>query len=315
MSANWSHWLTPTTLATCLVCFSLAACGEDGGAAAGTGSSDSTAAASDGAVTGSDGAVTHQEGSPRGPCGVGDVTGLFEVVYGKNYSYFSGDVNAFPVPVAAHEELLATGACTLRRHVALTCSSACQGGQVCGTEGSCVDAPASVGVGTVSVEGLFAEVVLDPAEGTGFYMDSSLPHPPFEPGSPIRLDATGGDDAAFTLYGVGVDQVEVTDEQWALSPGQSLSLTWVPDEASDALVEVLLAIDQLAQAPMEIFCLTEDTGELEIGADLIEMLLEAGSSGSPAGTLTRRTVDSDMIDRGCVELRVYGSTLVPVTLF
>ena len=235
------------------------------------------------------------EGSLRGACAVGDVTGLFEVVYGKNFSYFSGDVSAFPTPAVAPEELLATGPCTLRRQVNLACSAPCEGGTVCGMQGSCVDAPGSVGVGTVSVLGLLSEVVLDPTEGTGFYMESSLPHPPFEPGSPIRLDATGGDDAAFTLYGTGVDKVEVQDDAWSVTAGAPLSVSWVPDEASDAQVEVVLAIDQLGKTPAEIHCLTEDTGLLEIGADLIDMLLEAGVSGSPTGTVTRRTVDSTIL--------------------
>ena len=68
------------------------------------------------------------------------------------------------------------------------------------------------------------------------------------------------------------------------------------------------------KSPAEIVCVTEDTGTLEIAADLIDLLLDSGTSGEPAGTVTRRTVDSDMIDRGCVELRVYGSVLVPVNL-
>jgi hypothetical protein len=301
-------------LSISLLWFSVAACGEEGEAADASSASDTSVAANEDQAASGDSASVALEGSPRGACGVGDVTGLFEVVYGKNFSYFSGDVNAFPLPAVAPEELLATGSCTVRRQVELTCSSACEGGTVCGKEGSCVDAPGSVGVGTVSVLGLLMEVELDPTEGTGFYMESSLPHPPFEPGSPIRLDATGGDDAAFTLYGVGVDKVEVSDEEWVVSPGQPLSLSWVPGEVSAAQVEVTLAIDQLGKAPAEIFCLTQDTGQLEIAADLIDELLQAGSSGSPAGTVTRRTVDSDMIDRGCVELRVYGSALVPVTL-
>jgi hypothetical protein len=297
-----------------LLWVSLAGCGEEREPHSVPTSSDAAVTADDGQVASGDSPDGALEGTPRGACAVGDVTGLFEVVYGKNFSYFSGDLSEFPSPVVAPEELLATGACTVRRQVSLTCTSVCQGGMVCGKEGSCVEAPGSVGVGTVSVFGLLAEVALEPTEGTGFYMESSLPHPPFEPGSPIRLDATGGDDAAFTLYGVGVDKVEVNDDQWNVSPGETLSVSWVPDELSDAQVEVVLSIDQLGKTPAEIFCLTEDTGELEIAAELIDLLLEAGISGSPAGTVTRRTVDSDMIDRGCVELRVYGSVLVPVTL-
>lgn len=293
---------------------SLLGCGEATEAEPAVTPTDATVSTDDGQLPLGDGAGVVLEGVPRGACAVGDVTGLFEVVYGKNFSYFSGDVNAFPVPTAPPEELLATGACTARRQVSLTCASACEGGTVCGTEGSCVDTPESVGVGTVSVLGLLVQVSLDPTEGTGFYMESSLPHPPFEPGSPIRLDATGGDDAAFTLYGVGVDKVEVTNEPWNVVAGEPLSVSWTPDAQSDGQIEVVVSIDQLGKTPAEIYCLTEDTGELEIAAELIDLLLEAGVSGSPAGTVTRRTVDSDMIDRGCVELRVYGSALVDMTL-
>ncbi len=294
-----------------LLSLHLVGCGDDGGDAP----SAADAAASDlgqaDEASGPDPVIT---GEPRGACAVGDVTGLFEIVYGKNFSYFSGDVSAFPKPAVPPEELLATGACTVRRQVQLSCSSPCEGGSVCGTEGSCVDAPGSQCVGTVSVFGLLKEVSLEPTEGTGFYMESSLPHPPFEPGAAIQLDATGGDDAAFTLYGVGVDKVEVLDTSWTVTAGQPLLVSWKPDEQSDADVEVVLAIDQLGKTPAEIVCVTEDTGELEIAADLIDLLLESGTSGEPAGTVTRRTVDSDMIDRGCVELRVYGSVLVPVNL-
>ena len=163
-----------------LLSLHLVGCGDDGGDAP----SAADAAASDlgqaDEASGPDPVIT---GEPRGACAVGDVTGLFEIVYGKNFSYFSGDVSAFPKPAVPPEELLATGACTVRRQVQLSCSSPCEGGSVCGTEGSCVDAPGSQGVGTVSVFGLLKEVSLEPTEGTGFYMESSLPHPPFEPGA------------------------------------------------------------------------------------------------------------------------------------
>jgi hypothetical protein len=254
------------------------------------------------------------EGTLRGPCAPVDLTGFFEVVYGKNFSYFSGDVGTLPPPMAEPELLLATGSCSVLKQVNLLCGSACVPGQLCGTESKCVDAPGSEGVGTVTVGGLLTEVDLEPDEGTGYYLDSDLAHPPFEPGSPIRLDATGGNDAAFTLFGIGVDRLETEDIEWVLSPGTPLAVTWQPGSVPEADVEVTISIDQLSQAPAEIRCLTEDTGTLEIAADLVDTLLLAGTSGSPAGVMVRRTVDGDMIDRGCVELQVYSSRKVPVSL-
>jgi hypothetical protein len=257
---------------------------------------------------------TTLEGMMRGPCAAVDLTGFFEVVYGKNFSYFSGEVSAFPAPMAEPEVLLATGSCTVFRQVNLLCATACGGGQLCGTESLCVDAPGSEGVGTVTVSGLLTEVSLDPDEGTGFYIDNSLEHPPFAPGSPIRLDATGGNDAAFTLFGIGVDRLETEDTEWVLSAGAPVSITWLPGSVPEADVEVTISIDTLGQAPAEIRCRTEDTGTLEIAADLVDELLLAGTSGMPAGVMTRLTVDGDMIDRGCVELQVYSSLAVAVTL-
>ena len=297
----------------CALCLMVVGCGDESEPAS-TGSPSADVSSADGASGESDSGGDPGIGVLRGACATGDLAGLFEVAYGKNFSYVSGEVNASPMPVAASEELLATGPCTVRRQVQLACTSACGGGQVCGAEGACVDPPGSLGVGTVSVQGLLADVTMEPTEGTGYYMDSSVPHPPFESGASIRLDATGGDDAAFTLYGEGVEKVEVLDEVWTVTAGEPLRVAWVPGEESEAKVEVVLAIDQLGKTPSEIHCLTEDTGELEIASDLLSLLLESGVSGSPAGTVTRRTVDASMIDRGCMELRVHSSALVSVTL-
>jgi hypothetical protein len=51
-------------------------------------------------------------------------------------------------------------------------------------------------------------------------------------------------------------------------------------------------------------CLTEDDGELEITAKLIDALLDAGISGFPTGNVYRETLDSVELDAGCVELGV-----------
>ena len=85
-------------------------CGDDGGDAP---SAADVAPSDRGQLDGASSPAPAITGEPRGACAVGDVTGLFEIVYGKNFSYFSGDVNAFPTPAAPPEELLATGACTV----------------------------------------------------------------------------------------------------------------------------------------------------------------------------------------------------------
>ena len=265
-------------------------------------------------VAPADGAEAPLEGALRGGCGAGDLAGFFEVVYGKYASYFGGEISAFAAPFSPPEDLLATGPCTLRARVPLLCASQCTGGQTCGLEGLCVDPPGSVGVGAVTVSGLLQAVEVEPTEGTGYYLDSSLPHPPFEVGSALRLDGPGAGDGALTLYGKGVNKVETDSSEWSLSAGDPLSVTWTPGTVAEAEVEVLLSVDQDNPEALEIFCASDDTGSLEIASELIDALLATETSGFPAGTITRRTVDSDVLDRGCVELRVTSSILITVVV-
>jgi hypothetical protein len=298
--------LSPTLL--------LAKCGGEPSAApeADAGWTLSSDVAPDGAT--GDVAEAPLKGTLRGACGAGDLAGFFEVVYGKYTSYFSGEIGALPAPVSTPQELLATGPCTLRARVPLLCTSPCASGQICGLGGLCVDSPGSLGVGTVTLSGLLEAVELEPTEGTGYYLSSSLPHPPFEVGAALRLDAEGAGDGELILYGIGVDKLETSQSECSLVAGEPLSVTWTPGAVPEAEIEVLLSIDQDNSEALEIVCTSEDTGSLEIAGDLIEGLLASEISGFPAVTITRRTLDSDVLDRGCVELRVSSSALIAVSI-
>ncbi len=56
-----------------------------------------------------------------------------------------------------------------------------------------------------------------------------------------------------------------------------------------------------------IDCHVGDTGSTRIPAALVNMLIGKGTAGFPSVSLTRRTIDSETLATGCVDLAVASS--------
>ncbi len=268
-----------------------------------TGDDDTTADDDDDDVTGDDDDTTAPE--LRGPCALAERVGYFQVQHELDYSAISGDVSDGVVPITILEEVMTEGACRLMRRNNPFCDPPCQPGTTCDFDGSCIPYPTSHDVGTVTIEGLEVPVSMEfPA-----YFNTTLPHPPFAPGDPIRLAAAGADFSAFTAYGYGVSPMTTDDEAWIVREDEPLLVQWTAGDPAPVQVQLRFNIDQHGNSPVELVCDLDDTGSYEVPSDLIQALLAYGVSGFASGNLYRRTVDSVEHDAGCVEFLVFSHVM------
>jgi hypothetical protein len=247
----------------------------------------------------------------RGKCAPGIRIGGFEiavVAFEDPYSSVDGKVAEEPIPVNVPVEIASSGPCRLLRTNNFHCDPPCSSA-LCVEGGVCVPYPPNQDVGSVFVEGMVQPIVMEP-KGSNQYFDTSLPYPAFEPGAPIKLSALGGDLEGFTLYGDGVTPMQSAGEPWRVEPGQELTIAWVADTERDATVVASVNIDQHGVSPAGIACEGPDTGCFVVSAELIDQLLELGTSGSPTAALKRYTVDSTEINAGCVDLTVVSAISV-----
>jgi hypothetical protein len=256
----------------------------------------------------------------RGACDAADRVGRFEVAHEPLYTAVSGSASLGTIPATIPEEVIAGGGCRLLRRVNPFCDPACGPDDVCDFDGTCIPFPAKQDLGTVTVEGLAGEVSMQPTTSNDYY-HTSLPHPGFEPGSEIRLVASGGELDGFTLYGTGVDPLELPAgaETWTIARGSATAITWTAPvtqlEADDgAHVTISINVDQHGVSPVTLICEVGDTGSFTIESSFIDALLDEGVSGLPQGHIHRRTADSVTIAPGCVDLLVFSHRTADVTI-
>jgi hypothetical protein len=247
------------------------------------------------------------------PCRPDVYVGGFEVELDENgETSVSGDVKDSADPYKVYEVLSESGACRMLRAPMLFCDPACGVGEVCTAGATCAAAPTSRDVGTVSVAGLPAAVEMTRTSRRPPY-STSAGIPPFEVGSGMRLDATGGDYEAFSLLGAGVATLETSTEVVPVESGQAVSVTW--DASADpgpAKVIVELNVNRHGLRAIWLECVVDDNGAFEIPEPTVTELVDDGLSGFPGVVLIRQTVDSTMIEPGCVDLRVVSRTAIEV---
>ncbi|MEC8422597.1 MAG: hypothetical protein VX000_02405, partial [Myxococcota bacterium] len=213
-------------------------------------------------------------------------------------------------------ELLTEGDCTIWRRENPFCDGGCDPGFTCDLAGECVPYPTNQAVGTVVVQGLQRPVSMDPVEPGATYFDTSLPNPPWTPGTVATLESGGGAHAPFLLHGVAPVEMAIEDSGWKLVPGESLQVSWVPaSEGARTEVELGLRIDQHGLTPSTLRCVFADTGSGTVPASVLDALIDVGLTGYPNGLLTRQSIDStDLSGGGCVELRLQSSKLADVEI-
>jgi hypothetical protein len=241
----------------------------------------------------------------NGHCSLDTKVGGFTVEVQELFSVASGKVTNGTIPTTILQEDFVEGDCRLMRRINPFCDPPCTSGYTCDFDGTCIDFPISQDIGTVTIIGLNKYLEMEPIAPGNNYFDTALPAGPiFDPGAVIRLQAEGGPYEPMELWGVGVEPI-VADDAWVVVPEESLFINWTPSDAeSVSNIFLGLNVDQHGNTPLTLYCNVEDTGEVEITATLIELLLNSGVSGYPSGTVTRQTVDSLFTTDGCVELIV-----------
>ena len=244
----------------------------------------------------------------RGACDLEDKVGWFVVQHEVEYTVVSGEVRDSVVPSAVLENVLEQGGCRLLRSNNPFCDPPCAWDETCDFDGDCIPYPTNLDVGTVTITGLNKEVSMEPPGGglPASYFDTEMPHPGFEPGAAIQLDASGNDTAGFTLYGEGLAPLVASDDAWIVREDEPLEVLWTPSLGEQVHILLRLNIDQHGTTPVEVWCEVEDSGATSVPADVMNALLGYGVSGFASGNIYRRSVDSIQIDAGCVEFQVYS---------
>lgn len=217
----------------------------------------------------------------------------------------SGKVESAVNPTTVRDVVAENGGCRLLKGRRLFCDPGCSSEQVCdGT--SCIAAPRTQNVGKVDVTGLGTTVSLSP-NAVAAYDSSMLDVPELAPGTPVSLRAAGGQVAAFSLRGEGVERIGAPDVLPDLQTDKPYTVTWTPaPAASPARMQFEVNIARHgAVTDARILCDdVEDTGSLTIPAALVAELARQGVSGFPTVTFARQTVDSAAVANGCVDLAV-----------
>lgn len=259
------------------------------------------------------------EGDPAtvelaGACPMAADHGGFVVEVDLDYSIVDGAVLDAVVPTSVLTPVLAAGDCSLLRRENPFCDPVCESGFTCSLESECVPFPAEQDLGTVTVAGLAADVVMEPRDPGARYFDTSLPHPAVQQGELVELRTeAAGTLGELVLHGVGPAPLEVLDEELVVIGGQSLELHWTPP-AADARthVELFLNIDQHGATPMRVSCVFADTGTGTIDGTIIEGLVSGGVTGFPSARLRRQTVDHTTVGEQCLDFGVASPRFVEV---
>jgi hypothetical protein len=241
----------------------------------------------------------------RGQCALDEHWGGFAIEAGADFSSISGKVEDGVQPVRLLEETLVDGDCRLLRRPNPQCDPACTAAEVCDLDDTCVPQPTTQDVGEVTLAGLVDEVAMTPVEPGNNYFATGLSHPVFDPGALVTLTSTAGRYGELRLNGVGPESLTVLGDDWTVRAGAPLTVSWnAPAAGVRTTVRLELNIDQHGLTPVTVVCELADTGTATVSATIVDGMFDAGSSGFPRGSLTRRTVDSQSVDDGCIELVV-----------
>ncbi len=241
-----------------------------------------------------------------GPCPLAERYGHFAIEDYAAYTVVQGQVADGVVPVSILEEVYSDDRCSLLKRNNPFCDPGCASNEACDFDGTCVPFPAAQDLGTVRADGLLQTVTMEPAMPGYNYFSTSLPHPATTPGSTVRIRSGEGTWAPFELWGVGVDPlVMAEDVTWTVQEGADIDVEWTaPSGTPWGEIAFELTIDQHGTSPASLHCAFDDTGSATVPAASVNALLDAGVSGWPSATLTRRTVDSAPVGAGCAELVV-----------
>ncbi len=249
-----------------------------------------------------------------GTCEMEDDLGGFLVKSVVDETTVEGTVADGVIPASVLEEIGAEGDCRVLRRNNPYCSPTCDPGEVCDFDGTCLPYPANQDLGTVTLTGMVQPVTMEPLFPGNSYYDTTLPHPGFVPGSLLSLEMAGGIYGPVSLYGVGVEPLDMAGVSWKIESGVALDLTWPaptgPIQRSE--VRVSLSIDQHGVSPSALSCRFDDDGSGSVPAAMMSLLVDVGVTGFPTGSIERLTGDRVEVSAGCFDLKVSEPRTVSV---
>ena len=255
---------------------------------------------------------------PYAPCASEQQVGEFTIERGLDYTSVEGKVYDAVTPNRVAQLEAREGECQLLSLPAFLCNPGCPvSTETCGPDSRCIPLPQPRSVGAVQVSGMVVPVELTANAVTGGYRPrgAQLPHPGFEPGSWLALNASGGESSAFELRGWGIFPLTSVDAPVQVFPGAPTRLAWsAPASAGPGRLHVSLNVNHHGRNDAWIECDFADDGAAEIPAALVDALLAQGQSGFPTVTFSRRTVTSSELDWGCVQLAVSSTIAAGVSL-
>jgi hypothetical protein len=191
---------------------------------------------------------------------------------------------------------------------AFMCTPACDLGTQDCTPTGCKPKPHDKDLGKVTVSGLkTGSVELTHSAGLFSYdYLGMLPHPGFDEGANLSLQATGKDGyGPFTLKGWGVAPLVVPTAPVTVTRGQPVTLTWTPpSRPGPTRMFIDFSINRHGAIDSWLECTAEDTGSYTITGAMTEELFKNGVSGFPSVNLTRQSGDTTTVQNGCVQLLV-----------
>jgi hypothetical protein len=244
-----------------------------------------------------------------GECSMAQDLGGFTVQAIETYSTVAGSVSDGVVPMTVLEEVASEGGCRALQRNNPFCDPPCGSDETCDFDGACLPYPETQDLGTVTISGLTEPVSMEPVPPGYTYFDTSVGHPAYEAGALVTLRSSGGRWDPITLHAVGLPQLVPVEDTLLLVEGEDLLLHWDPP-ADPVRSELALRIniDQHGTSPISLYCSFEDDGEATVPASMVDLLVNAGVTGYPSGTMSRRTVDSvSLDDDGCMDFTLASS--------
>jgi hypothetical protein len=285
----------------------LAACGgsSDSAADGGAGGSGSSTGGTGALVAGKGGsAAAGQSGSSGANLATDQLYGTFTLRLSPAaeatattaavaaQTSFIGFVTEGPTPVANRwVEAQSANGCTLYTPKAPFCDPACGSSAVCVSDDKCENNATPKAVGNITLKGLAnGDVTMSPLGANSNYQPKagvSLPYPPCAEGAAVSLAVEGGSYKAFELAAKCIAPLEFKGPL-KLVKGSAAKLEWTaPGDKKLARMTVRLDISHHGGSRGKIECDVEDSGSLELPADMVGKLLDLGVAGYPTVILTR----------------------------
>lgn len=218
------------------------------------------------------------------------------------------------------------GDCELFAPLMPFCDPSCTSREICSPAGECVAVPSAVDLGPASVQGLVNEdgeaaaVTLTARAPSFNYFASGagdLAYPPFQAPDTVSLRfMDGGELGPFELSAAAIAPLTLlTEAPLSFDPDAATVVRWTPAvSGSRSRIELRVDISHHGGNKGELLCNTEDDGELELPAALVQGLIDLGVAGFPSLTVTRES-RSEPLDRAPgLTLKIFSSLLLPLEI-